>query len=534
MAAERHRMRDIREIFRLRFVEGKSQSQIATSVGIGKTTVREYLQKATGSGLTSYPEVCSMSEEDLYIRLGFKKPGLTGLAPRRKPELVMPDWVCVHAEYSKPSVTLALLWSEYKEQHGGSSYGYTQFCEHYRRWSRKLSVVMRQNHKAGEKAFVDYCEGLWLVDSSTGERKQTQLFVGCLGASSYTFAEATLTQRLPDWVSSHCRMWSYFGGVAAITVPDNLKSGVTKSDLYEPLLNDTYNDLAQHYGTCIIPARAARPRDKGKVEAAVLVAQRWILAVLRNQLFTDLSEMNAAIDQCLEKLNNRKMRHVQKSRNELFEEMDRPALKLLPSTQYQYAQWHDARVNIDYHVTYDFHHYSVPYQLVHELVQVRATGATIEIYHKGKRIAGHVRSYHRGRSTTLKEHMPKSHQAHAEWTPSRVISWAKTLGPHIGVLVEKIIASRPHPEQGFRPALGIIRLEKKYGRARLNVACGRAIEVGATTYRFVNELLKNKMDHPERAYDSSFEPSQFDKITNEEQLSLVVGVENIRGAEYYH
>lgn len=458
MAAERHRMRDIREIFRLRFVEGKSQSQIATAVGIGKTTVHEYLQKATGSGLTSYPEICSMSEEDLYIRLGFKKPGLTGLAPLRKPELVMPDWVGVHAEYSKPSVTLALLWSEYKEQHGGSSYGYTQFCEHYRRWSRKLSVVMRQNYKAGEKVFVDYCEGLWLVDPSTGERKQTQLFVGCLGASSYTFAEATLTQRLPDWVGSHCRMWSYFGGVAAITVPDNLKSGVTKSDRYEPLLNDTYNDLAQHYGTCVIPARAARPRDKGKVEAAVLVAQRWILAVLRNRLFTDLSEMNAAIDQCLEKLNNRKMRHVQKSRNELFEELDRPALKLLPSAQYQYAQWHEARVN----------------------------------------------------------------------------SWAKTLGPHIGVLVEKIIASRPHPEQGFRPALGIIRLEKKYGRERLNVACGRAIEVGATTYRFVNELLKNKMDHPERSYDSSFEPSQFDKITNEEQLSLVVGVENIRGAEYYH
>lgn len=534
MAAERHRMRDIREIFRLRFIEGKSQSQIATAVGIGKTTVREYLQKAAASGLTSYPEIYAMAEGDLYIRLGFKKTSLTGTIPLRKSEMVMPDWANVHAEFIKPSVTLALLWSEYKEQYGESSYGYTQFCEHYRRWSRKLSVVMRQNHKAGEKAFVDYCDGLWLADPATGERRRTQLFVGCLGASSYTFAEATLTQRLPDWVSSHCHMWSFFGGVAAITIPDNLKSGVTKANRYEPLLNDTYNDLAQHYGTCVIPARAARPRDKGKVEAAVLVAQRWILAVLRNRLFTDLNEMNSAIDECLEKLNNRKMRHVQKSRKELFEELDRPALKPLPSSQYQYAEWQAARVNIDYHITYELHHYSVPYQLVHELMQVRATSTTIEIYHKGKRVAGHVRSYLRGGSTTLTEHMPKSHQAHAEWTPSRVINWAKTLGPYVGQLVEKIIESKPHPEQGFRPALGIIRLEKKYGRERLNVACGRAMEVGATTYRFVNELLKNKMDNPERGYDMSPMASHFDEVTNEEQLSLLVGVENIRGAGYYH
>lgn len=527
-------MRDIREIYRLRFTEQKSLAEIAIAISVGKTTVSDYLQRAKVAGLRDFAEISALDEQDLYLRLGFKKVGFKGLAPVRKPSLVMPDWANVHAEYTKPNVTLALLWTEYKEVHGGASYGYTQFCEHYRRWSDQLSVVMRQTHKAGEKAFVDYCEGVWIVDPKTGDRKQTQLFVGCLGASSYTFAEVTLTQQLPDWISSHCHMWNFFGGVTAITVPDNLKSGVKKAHRYEPLLNDTYNDMATHYGTCIVPARSRCPRDKAKVEAAVLVAQRWILAVLRNRLFTNIGEVNAAISDCLERLNNKKMRHIKKSRHEIFNELDQPALRPLPTTPYQFAEWREARVNIDYHISYDQHNYSTPYQLVHELVMVRATSTTIELYHRGKRVASHVRSYCKGRSTTLTEHMPASHRAHAEWTPSRVISWAHSLGPHTGGLVEKLIASRPHPEQGFRPALGIIRLEKKYGKARLEVACKRALELGALTYRFVNELLKNKMDHPERGYDQSPVPSHFDEVTNEEQLSLWLGAENIRGAGYYH
>jgi transposase len=532
MAAERHRMRDIREIFRLRYVEGKSHSQIATSVGIGKTTVADYLARAKSAGLDQ-TQITLLDDEALYLRLGFKGLGFASSVLLRKPEPVMPNWIEVHAELSKPSVTMMLLWTEYRELHSESGYGYTQYCEHYKRWSRKLSVVMRQNHKAGEKCFVDYCDGLWLVDPASGERHRTQLFVGCLGASSYTFAEVTLSQKLPDWIGSHCRMWNYFDGVTELTVPDNLRSGVSEAHRYEPKINDTYMDMARHYGTCIIPARSAKPRDKAKVEANVLVAQRWILARLRNQIFTDINEMNSKVDECLEWLNNRKMRHAQKSRRDLYLELDQPALKSLPVKIYEYAEWKEARVNIDYHVTFDFHHYSVPYQLVHELMSVRATATTIEVYRRGQRVACHVRSHRQGKATTNTEHMPKSHRAHAEWTPSRVISWSTSLGPDVGCLVAQILEARAHPEQGFRSALGIIRLEKKYGRERLNRACARAIEVKALSYRFVNEMLKNKMDFPERGDDRRPMPPTLDSKTNEVQLTLV-GAENIRGPKYYH
>ena len=533
MAAERLRMFDVRKIYRLHFLEAKSQSQISDSMGMGKTTVREYIQRAVKAGFVNHQEIELLGDEELALRLGFKRLGAFCTVALRKPEFVMPDWNAIHFEFAKPSVTMMLLWMEYKEQHNSKAYGYTQFCEHYRRWSKKLSVVMRQNHKAGEKCFVDYCDGLWLINTKTGVRHRTQLFVGCLGASSYTFAEATMTQQLPDWISSHCKMWDFFGGVPEITVPDNLKSAVTKANRYEALLNDTYQDLASHYGTCIIPARPAKPRDKAKVEANVLVAQRWILAKLRNRIFSDLNEMNSTIDGCLEWLNNRQMRHLKKSRRELLLELDLPALKSLPSKAYEYAEWKDARVNIDYHVTFDDHHYSVPHQLVHEVTNVRATSTAIEIFRRGQRIASHVRSYSKNLATTTTEHMPRSHQEHAQWTPSRIINWSATLGPAVGLLVTKIIEQRAHPEHGFRSALGIIRLEKKYGKERLNVACQRAVELGVLRYSFVNEMLKNKMDFANRKTDTSPIPASLDPITNEEQLSLL-GEENIRGSGYYH
>ena len=532
MAAERLCVREIRNVYRLHFDEEKTQSQISSSVGIGKSTVRDYLHRAYRVGVGSFQEISNLSDDELMARLGFKRLGAYGVRPLRRPDMIMPDWNHLHVELSKASVTLALLWAEYKESIGEKAYGYTQFCEHYKRWSKKLSVVMRQNHKAGEKSFVDYCDGLWLVDPKTGERKRTQLFVGCLGASSYTFAEATVSQTLPDWIGSHCRMWSFFGGVSEITVPDNLRSGVTKSDRYEPKINESYQEMASHYGTCIIPARPVKPRDKAKVEAAVLVAQRWILARLRNRLFTDLSEMNAVIDRCLEFLNNRKMRHVNKSRRELYLEIDQPNLKSLPERSYEFAEWRDPRVNIDYHVTVDFHHYSVPYQLVHEIVNVRSTSTVVEIFYRGKRIASHLRSYNKGKHTTNPEHMPKSHREHAEWTPARVISWAGSIGPQTGLLAQKILSQRKHPEQGFRAAMGLIRLNKMYGTSRLESACARALEVSAFSSGFVSEYLKNKMDYPKRSYDTSPIGSHIDPITNEEQLAFL-GAENIRGSKYY-
>jgi transposase len=533
MAQERVSMRDVYRILQFHFEKKMSGRSIAKVVGYGRTTIQGYLDRAKQAEFTEWPQIAGLSEVELEQRLGFKNKPVFGVAPLRHPTLSMPDWSEIHQEMSKPHVTLALLWTEYRESRSDKCYGYTQFCEHYKRWTKKLSVVMRQTHKAGEKAFVDYCDGLWLVDAKTNERVRTQLFVGCLGASSFTFAEATISQTSLEWVNSHVHMWEYFGGVTGITVPDNLRSGVTKPDRYEPLINETYQDMAMHYGTCIIPAWIRSPRQKAKVEANVLVAQRWILARLRNHIFTSLAEMNERIFECLCILNNRRMRHVNKSRLELYNEIDKPALKSLPPSRYEYAEWKKARANIDYHITFEHHHYSVPYQLVHELMDVRATATVIEIFNRSKRVSSHRRSYRLGGYTTSTEHMPKSHRAHAEWTPSRVIDWAKTIGTNCGQLVEKILVTKMHPEQGFRAGLGIIRLEKKYGKERVESASAKALEVGALSYRFVAELLKNKMDYSERSFDQTPVPVVTDPQTKEVQLALL-GAENIRGGKYYH
>jgi len=527
MAAERLCMRQIKTIFRLRLVEGKSQNEIASHLGIGKTTVREYLQRLNKYGLHEWSLVEGLDEVELERRLGFTTP----LATRK--EGAMPDWSYIHREMAKPHVTLALLWTEYREQNP-QGYGHSQFSEHYNRWRDKLSVVMRQNHKAGEKTFIDYSgDGLWLTDPVTGERTKAALFVACLGASSYTYVEATASQTSADWIASHVRMAEYFCGTSEIWVPDNLKSGVNKADRYEPLLNETYQECAAHYGACVIPARARKPKDKAKVEAAVLVAQRWILARLRDRLFTSLSEMNEAIMGCLEILNHRKMRHVNKSRLELYEALEKSVLKPLPTEQYVFAEWKKATVNIDYHITFDHHRYSVPYQLVHELCDVRATATTVEIFRKMKRVASHRRSHKRGGYTTLKEHMPKGHREYAEWTPERVIQWSKQIGSNTAALVEKILSTKVHPQQGYMAALGLIRLERPYGKERVEKASGRALEVGAHSYQFVKQMLKNNMDGASRKFDGAAMSEEKDPITNEVQLALL-SAENLRGSGYYH
>lgn len=521
-------MRQVKQVFYLHFVERKSQATIAAALGLGKTTVGDYLRRLNKTELSSWTQIESFGDEELERRLGFSNAAVFAK------DRIMPDWSLVHREMSKRHVTLMLLWTEYRETQGANTYGYTQFSEHYSRWCAKLSVVMRQTHKAGEKTFIDYSgDGLWLTDPATGERKKVELFVAVLGASSYTYAEVTLTQASPDWISSHARMAGYFEGVSEIWVPDNLKSGVVKADRYVALINETYRECATHYGACVIPARAGKPRDKAKVEAGVLVAQRWILARLRDRLFTSLQEMNEAIWECLEILNNRKMRHVNKSRRELFEELDKPQLKALPGSHYEYAEWKKATVNIDYHVTYDHHRYSTPFQLVHESLDVRATATVIEIFHRGQRVASHRRSYKRGGFTTNPEHMPKSHREYAEWTPERVINWSKTIGPNTALLVEKILSTRKHPQQAFNAAQGLIRLSKPYGKERVERACSRALEVGAHSYQFVKEMLKNKMDGAGQEYDDGPMPPKKDPETNEVQLALL-STENIRGSDYYH
>lgn len=524
MAAESLCVRKILDILRLKFQMGLSDRKVAKSVICSRSAVGDYLARARSVGLDSWEKVEGLSEAELDQRLFKKlttKLGLVNTAPRSKRPL--PDWNQIHLELRKVGVTVELLWQEYREEFPGGL-GRTQFCEHYNRYKRKLSLVMRQEHKAGEKCFVDYSgNGIPIVDPRTGEITMCELFIGALGASSYTFAHATASQQLPAWLDSHVKMFEFFQGVTELTIPDNLKSGVTKVCRYDPEVNRSYHDLADHYGTCVIPARPYSPRDKAKAESAVLVAQRWIVAVLRHQTFHSLAEINAAIRICLEKINNKTMRHLGKSRRELFETIDRPALKQLPRTPFELAEWKKARLNIDYHAVLDDHYYSAPSQLVQQELWIRATSSVVEIFHRGTRVCSHPRSYIKYKSTTTPEHMPSEHRAHAEWTPSRIVGWGAKFGPHCGELVRQVLASKAHPELGYRAALGIVRMEKKYGALRLEKACRKALDLKSPSYRTVQSILVNGAeDIPIPGTEAPTPPT------------ILKSVENIRGSQYFN
>jgi transposase len=432
----------------------------------------------------------------------------------------LPDFPWIHQEVKRPGVTLMLLWLEYLKNHP-DGYQYSQFCERYRRWARKLSPSMRQVHRAGEKAFVDFAgQKPTLVDPETGEVVEVELFVGALGASSYIYAEAVPNQDLACWIGAHVRMLEDWGGSPAILVPDNLKSGITKPCRYEPDVNRTYEEMAEHYGAVVIPARVARPKDKPKAEVSVQIAERWILAVLRNRTFFSLVEMNVAIRQCRQAINDRPMQKLGVSRRQLFEELDRPALKKLPATRYEIARWKGCRVSIDYHIELERNYYSVPYQLLHEHVETRYTSTTVEILYKSRRVASHIRLFGRGQVSTTPEHMPASHRAHMEWSPSRIVAWAEKNGPATGRVIARILESRPHPEQGFRSCLGILRLAKTYEAERVEAACHRADSMGVASYRIVKNILSAGLDRL---------PVEEEGVS----LTLVPEHENIRGAEYY-
>jgi len=480
-------MRKIREVLRLSLADGLSRRQVGAATGLPYTTVADYLVRARLAGL-GWPLPDDLDDGALEARLFMSAAPPPG---RSRP---LPDWPTVHRELHRKGVTLQLLWFEYKERHP-DGYQYTQFVERYRRWARKLDVVMRQEHRAGERLFVDYPGAtIPITDPETGEISPAELFVAVLGASSYTFAEATASQALPDWIGSHVHAFEFFGGAPAIIVPDNLRSGVTRADRYEPEINRTYAELAAHYGCAVIPARPYKPRDKAKVEAGVLLAERWILAALRNRTFFSLAAANGAIRERLTWLNERPFKKLPGSRRSLFEEIDRPALRPLPARRFEYATWKQTTVNIDYHVELERHWYSVPYRLVGERCDVRASATTVEVFVKGRRVASHLRSAKPGRHTTDSAHMPESHRRHLEWSPGRIVRWAEQAGPATGVLVAAILASRPHPEQGYRSCLGILRLGRRYGPERLEAAAVRALAIGARSYRSVESILRTGLD----------------------------------------
>ena len=511
MAAPRLPMRKLREIVRLKLQCGASGRAIAKSCGLSPSTVSDYVARIQAAGL-SWPLPPELDDDAALERLLFPHEGKPS---RSRPE---PDWAWVHAQLRRKHVTKMLVWQEYRQQ-TPEGVQYSQFCELYARWLQAAPVTMRQVHRAGEKMFVDFSgDGIDLVDPQTGEVHRAKLFVAVLGASSLTFVEPVLDESLPSWIRCHVRALEYFGGVPEIIVPDNLKSGVKRPDRYEPELNPTYAELAQHYGCVVIPARVRRPRDKAKVEQAVLLAERWILAVLRNRRFASIVELREAIRPLLEKLNERPMRKLGRSRRGLFEELDRPALRPLPDRRYEFATWKKAKVNIDYHVEFEAHYYSVPYQLAGEIVEVRATSTCVEVYRAGRRVASHVRSAVKHKPTTSAEHMPASHRAHLEWTPSRITSWAATIGPHTARFVGELLARYRHPEQGFRSCLGVIRLGKRYSNERLERAAEWALRHRAVSYRSLQAILRNNRD---RIEESS------------EQAPLPLH-ENVRGPDYYH
>jgi len=480
-------MRHVKEVLRLKWGCGLSERKIAHSCGISRPTVAEYLRRAQAAGL-SWPLPEALDETTLNQLLFPARPVRQSATP------LVPDWSVVHQELKRKGVTLFLLWEEYKAT-TPDGYQYSWFCRAYHAWTGKLDLVMRQHHRAGEKLFVDYAgQGIPVVNSHTGEVHEAALFIAVLGASNYTYAEATWSQTLPDWIGSHVRTFAALGGVPEVVVPDNLKAAVHRAHRYEPELNRTYAELAHHYGVAVVPARAAKPRDKAKVEVGVQIVERWILARLRHHTFFALTEVNTAITTLLGDLNQRPFKKLPGSRQSVFEFLECPALRPLPVHPYEYAEWKQARVNIDYHVEAEGHYYSVPYALVKQQLDVRLSAHVVELFYKGTRVASHQRSPHKGRHSTVADHMPPAHRHYAEWTPQRLVGWAARSGPAVAQVVETILASRPHPQQGFRACLGIMRLGKSYGAERLAAACQRALTLGACSYKSIESILKHNLD----------------------------------------
>jgi len=506
-------MKKIKEVLRLTHELGLNQREIAESVCISRSTVQEIQNRAKIAKLI-WPLNDSETEEALSELLF---PKSYERSPSKK---ITPNWAYIHKELKLKGVTRQLLWIEYKEDNP-SGYQYSQFCDKYRNWEKKHRISMRQNHVAGEKMFIDF-SGLTVpyINSCTGEVKKAEIFLAVLGGSSYTFACALEDQKIANWIHGHIKAFQFFKGTSHILVPDNLKSGVNKACRYEPDLNPTYREFAKYYGVAVIPARAYKPKDKAKVEVGVQVAQRWILAKLRKNIFYSIQEINEAINPLLQKLNSKNMRHLGSSRQELFEQYEKKFLKELPQEQFEIYEWKKAKVNIDYHVQFESNYYSVPCELVHKDIELRITKNTIEIYLSNKLIAIHKRIFLAGKYSTITEHMPQSHQKHIEWTPEKMLDWASSKGESVKKCFDIIISRYPYPEQGFRSCLGILRLGKQYSEIRLEAACLRAIISNQVSFKSIKNILKNNLDKL--------------KIPEIQKEVININHGNIRGSDYYN
>src|SRR3990167_8331146 len=503
-------MHKIKDILRLHFETKLSQHQIAASLQLSSGVVNKYLSLSRAAGVC-WPLPEEMDEVKLRALL---RPHTKKLSPYH--EL---DYASIHQELKRKGVTILLLWQEYEKAHGKSAYRYAQFCAKYRDWLQQQKPSMRQIHHAGEKLFIDYCgPTMDVIDPITGEVRPASIFVAVLGASNYTYAEATWDQTLPNWIASHVRAFQFLGGIPLLLVPDNLKSAVTKACRYEPTINQTYADLAAHYGTAVLPARPYKPKDKAKAENAVLVVERWILAKLRHRTFVGLAELNSAIAALLQELNHRPFKKLPGTRASQFEALDKPALKPLPTRSYEFATFLNARVHADYHIEVEGHYYSVPYSLTRQQLSVRLTVNTVECFYQGQRVASHLRSSLKGRPTTLKEHMPQAHQKYAEWNPGRLLNWAISIGPGTRDVIKHLLNAVVHPEQSYRSCFGVLTAAKRYGAPRLEAACLRALAIGAPRRYSILSILKKGLDQ---------------QALNQSQPTRTKLHDNIRGATNY-
>jgi len=507
-------MRQIKEILRLKFAANLSHRKISSSLNIAVGTVSVYTKRASELGI-SWPLPEEMSERELE-KLFFPTPKASGRFGR-----IAPDCPAIHQELKKKGVTKQLLWEEYKQAHGRAGYQLSQYCGYYRRWLKSQQRSMRHVHKAGEKLFVDYSGAtVPIVNPNTGEARFAEIFVAVLGASNYTFVMASWTQRKADWIESHVKAFEFLGGVPEIVVPDQLRSAVSKPCRYEPEINTSYQHMASHYSTVIIPARPLKPKDKAKAENAVLIVQRWILARLRHQTFFTLAELNIVIKALLEDLNQRPFKKLPGSRLSQFELLDKPALKALPASPYTYLEFKLARVNIDYHFEFEKHYYSVPHHLVKSQVELQISRDGIAVFFKGNQVARHARSQRLGGFTTQNTHMPEAHQQHQKWTPKRLTSWGAKIGQSTEQMVQELLKQKRHPEQAYRACLGLLNLAKQYSNVRLEAACERALHINAPRLKNVKSILKSNMDQL--------------PLPIEVQEPNTDGHPNVRGSHYYH
>lgn len=517
MTTKKVSMIKLKEILRLKYEAQLPLRQIGSCLSLSIGVISKYVQRADAAGL-SWPLPDDLSDQALKARL---QPGRVRAESL---DFAEPDFVAMERELKQKGMTRQLLWEEYVQAHPDNHYSYSRFSVLFKRWRGVQQISMRQQHRAGEKLFVDYCgPTLAVVNPETGEIRSAQVFVAVLGASSYTFAEATWSQSLPDWVGSHVRAFTFYGGLPEIVVPDNLKSAVSKACRYDPDINPTYQQMAEHYGVAVIPARPYKPKDKAKAEVGVQVVERWIMMRLRKQTFYTLAALNQAIRSLLDDLNRRPFKKRPGSRLTQFQQLDQPALKPLPDTAYAYRHIKKARVHLDYHVEYNNHYYSVPYQLVKAEVMVHAGEHTLAIFHQGRQVATHTRSHNAGGHTTDSQHMAKAHRKHQEWSPQRFLSWAHSIGPHTEGVIQHQLANRRHPEHGYRACLGLLNLSKTYGKERLDAACHRATHIGGMHYKNIAAILRNSMDKV-----------PLDKPETKPQTTLPLLHENVRGSDYYH